>query len=674
MTKVGMVLGEKYEILKQIGQGGMSVVYLAMDIRLNKQWAVKEIRSNQGENDILLLKGLQMEANVLKKVDHPVLPRIVDVIQDNGSIYVVMDYIEGRTLDAILATEGAQPQEQVIQWGKDLCSALEYLHSMNPPIIYRDMKPSNIMLKPDGSVKLIDFGTAKELDVESIADTTALGTKGYAAPEQFGDANGRGLHNTDARTDIYSLGATLYHMVTGKNPCEPPYVMKPIRYWDGSLSSGLERIIYTCTRPTPKERYQAVAELRYELENYRKLEDAYRKECLLKMRSFLVVFALMFCSMVVAVVGGFGREKEKQNNYEALIQSGFEYTVKGEYENAAQKYIDAITKVDGSRSVAYIELLSLYCNYMEDPTVGLNQVTYYIEQQHGDIHENQEVLLCVAMAYFETQQDYKSSAYYFGMMDEKEYPEVEYYRTVALSMVELDMDCEKLFASMKHFEEVLDGTALSMQKLMNYRLLCISYSRCLGQMEQAAEELVRVGNKGLQMLDSYEDDSVKAEYYIMYYQYLSLAYEHLGDRWMAENEELSKEYYEKALECCDYILGMVLGTSHKTMGNMTDDQLREAKYCQKANIYEAMNQYEKACEVYEQGEAEYEDESIDLYVGHLSLLCKMEERNTTDIEQWNRENVMRLYNKGNRVHGMERDYRWKQMVQKLSPLLGENES
>ena len=94
---------------------------------------------------------------------------------------------------------------------------------MNPPIIYRDMKPSNVMIKPEGGVKLIDFGTAKEYEIENNADTTALGTRGYAAPEQFGDSKGRGIYNTDARTDIYNLGATLYHIVTGKNPCEPPY-------------------------------------------------------------------------------------------------------------------------------------------------------------------------------------------------------------------------------------------------------------------------------------------------------------------------------------------------------------------------------------------------------------------------------------------------------------------
>ena len=152
MTELGTVLDGKYEILKKVGQGGMSIVYLAMDNRLNKQWAVKEIKNDGSKSTATLLKGL--------------------------------DFVEGRPLSDVLKAEGAQPQEKVIEWGRALASALDYLHSMNPPIIYRDMKPSNVMLKPDGSVKLIDFGTAKEYIVENNADTTALGTRGYAAPER----------------------------------------------------------------------------------------------------------------------------------------------------------------------------------------------------------------------------------------------------------------------------------------------------------------------------------------------------------------------------------------------------------------------------------------------------------------------------------------------------------
>ena len=159
-----------------------------------------------------------VETDLLKKLRHPSLPSIIDVIDDKDSFLIVMDYIEGNPLSNALEEYGAQPQDMVIAWAKQLCDVLGYLHAQSPPIIYRDMKPSNVMLKPDGNITLIDFGTAREFKEKNLADTVCHGTIGYAAPEQFG-----GMGQTDARTDIYCLGATLYHLVTGQNPSEPPY-------------------------------------------------------------------------------------------------------------------------------------------------------------------------------------------------------------------------------------------------------------------------------------------------------------------------------------------------------------------------------------------------------------------------------------------------------------------
>lgn len=672
MTRVGTVLGGKYEILKKIGQGGMSIVYVAMDTRLNKQWAVKEIKQNPKQDTRTLLKGLQMEANILKMVDHPVLPRIVDIINYNGTVFVVMDYIEGRPLSEVLKLEGAQPQEKVIEWAKDLCSALDYLHSMNPPIIYRDMKPSNIMLKPDGKVKLIDFGTAKEFDVESLADTTALGTRGYAAPEQFGDARGRGIHKTDARTDIYSLGATLYHVLTGKNPSEPPYVIKPIRDWDPSLSSGLEKIINKCTMPNPEDRYQSCTELIYDLEHYEELDDAFKRSCLKKMRSFLICAGLTVTFAAVAIGGYIGNEREKKLNYDNLINEGYADVVQGDYEGAAGLYVDAITQVDGSRNEAYLDLLDLYINYMNDAETGLSRVTYYIDQQYGSIDKDQKLLLTVAMDYFDVLKDYKSSAYYFNMLDQKEHPEAAYYSTIALAMGELNVDYESLTFNLKNFESTNDASTISINKLMNYRLLCIVYARNLQQMGDAADRLIEAANKGLAVLEVYDDDSVKAEYYTIYNQYLALAYERLGQKYIEEDPQRSQENYEKALECCDFILGMVTAGDGKTVGSITDEKLREAKYCQKAEIYEMLQEYDKADEVYIQAEEEFGRTSIAVYAGHLSLLCKMEELKTTDVEKWDYNRLHKLYEQGQQVPEIQNDYRWKQLTQKLSPLFGKN--
>lgn len=185
MLEIGSLVDGKYKILNEVGRGGMSVVYLAMNEKANKQWAIKKVRKDGIRDFEVVKQGLIVETDMLKKLRHPSLPSIIDVIEDEDTFLIVMDYIEGNPLSSALEEFGAQPQELVISWAKQLCDVLGYLHSQNPPIIYRDMKPANVMLKPDGNVTLIDFGTAREFKEKNLADTTCLGTVGYAAPEQL---------------------------------------------------------------------------------------------------------------------------------------------------------------------------------------------------------------------------------------------------------------------------------------------------------------------------------------------------------------------------------------------------------------------------------------------------------------------------------------------------------
>ncbi len=307
MAEIGQVIDDKYEILKLIGKGGMSKVYLAMDKRLNKQWAIKEIQKRaRDKNNEVVVQSAIAEANMIKQLDHPSIVRIVDIIEDAQVIYIIEDYIEGETLSSIIENNGAQSQDLVIEWAMQICEALEYLHTRRPPIIYRDMKPANVMLSPDGNIKIIDFGIAREYKEKSLSDTVSLGTKGYAAPEQFG-----GKGQTDARTDIYCLGVTLYHMVTGKNPCEPPYELYPIRHWNPQLSAGLEAIIQKCTQLNPSDRYQTCAELLYALHHYEEYGAAYRKKQKHKLAAFIAASA---ACVLFAAVGVFGLAMRTHTN------------------------------------------------------------------------------------------------------------------------------------------------------------------------------------------------------------------------------------------------------------------------------------------------------------------------------------------------------------------------
>ncbi len=340
MLEIGSLVDGKYKILNKVGQGGMSVVYLAMNEKANKQWAVKEVRKDGVLDFESVKQGLVAETDILKRLSHPNLPSIIDVIDTEDSFIIIMDYIQGNSLNKALDEYGAQPQEHVIDWAKQLCDVLGYLHSRTPAIIYRDMKPANIMLKPDGNVTLIDFGTAREFKEKNLADTTCLGTVGYAAPEQFG-----GMGQTDARTDIYCLGATLYHLVTGMNPCEPPYEIKPIREINPSLSSGLERIIQKCTQRDPNDRYQSAAEMMYALEHYEEIDDIYRKKQKKKLGMFLTTCALTVAFAATAAWGYVAAENKKSENYDLILKSASE----------TSDYYQAIL-TDPTRTEAYMQL------------------------------------------------------------------------------------------------------------------------------------------------------------------------------------------------------------------------------------------------------------------------------------------------------------------------------
>ena len=351
MLKVGDLIDGKYKILNEIGRGGMSTVYLAINEKANKPWAVKEVRKNGISNRELVKQSLMVEINLLKKLKHKGLPSIVDIIDQQDNYLIVMDYIEGITLENIMQEDGVQPQEKVVDWAIQLCDVLQYLHTRKPAIIYRDMKPSNIMLRSDGSVVLIDFGTAREFKERHVEDTTCLGTQGYAAPEQFG-----GMGQTDERTDIYSLGATMYRLVTGHNPSEPPYEMYPITHWNPRLSTGLEGIIAKCTSKDPKSRYQSVQEVRYALEHYRDLDldsiRRYRRNLRILLAAGVMTVMLFGASGVSYAAADHMQKDEYAYNLEAGRRSPDKQDSIAFYQKAIQ--------TDCAGEEAYDQLLTLF--------------------------------------------------------------------------------------------------------------------------------------------------------------------------------------------------------------------------------------------------------------------------------------------------------------------------
>ncbi len=351
MLEIGTIIDGKYKILSIIGHGGMSTVYLAINEKANKPWAIKEVRKDGVKNFEVVRQSLMVETDMLKKLSHKGLPSIVDVIDEGENFLIVMDYIEGTTLKAVLEEKGAQLQEDVVNWALQICDVLKYLHDRPSPIIYRDMKPSNIMLRSDGSVVLIDFGTAREFKEQNLADTTCLGTQGYAAPEQFG-----GQGQTDARTDIYCLGATMYHLVTGHNPSEPPYEMYPITRWNANLSTGLEHIISKCTQRNPQDRFQSITELIYALKHYRDLDInallQYKKKIRLFSATVLIAVGLLTASLLTGIKANL----QQVNEYEYYISVADKSAT---VQDATVYYQKAIA-VDSSSGVAYQKIVERF--------------------------------------------------------------------------------------------------------------------------------------------------------------------------------------------------------------------------------------------------------------------------------------------------------------------------
>ncbi|MBQ7463391.1 MAG: serine/threonine protein kinase [Lachnospiraceae bacterium] len=342
---IEILLANRYRVLKKLGTGGMANVYLVRDSKLGMLWAVKEL-GDSGEFTNYTRKA---EVSVLRRVSHPNLPRVTDIFDENKKTYMVMDYIEGKSLREILDTGKKIPPGQFYKWSLQITSALFYLHSMNPPVIYRDLKPSNIMIRPSGDAVLIDFGTAKKSGGQK--DEFALGTAGYAAPEQYEGISGK-------RSDIFSLGRVLSDM-SGS---------------DATLF--LRHIIKKCTAADPKKRYRSVESVRHALIISR---DIYK-------------YAIALTTVII--IAGIGIYKSGENardsvreikelNESERVNASYENALMCFYElrdyPAARSYFE---KADGDRipeSSYYVRL----CDVLLDPGRDRDEMFEVIEEFEG---------------------------------------------------------------------------------------------------------------------------------------------------------------------------------------------------------------------------------------------------------------------------------------------------
>ena len=627
MLEIGSLLDGKYKILNKIGQGGMSVVYLAMNEKANQQWAIKEMRKEKNKNYEIMKQSLITETNLLKELKHPYLPSIADIIENDDTIIIVMDYVEGRPLSDILSEEGVIEEDKVADYAIQLCDVLDYLHSQNPPIIYRDLKPANIMLRPDGKITLIDFGTARKYNYDSVSDTTCLGTIGYAAPEQFA---GETLRQTDARTDIYNLGATMYHLLTGVNPSEPPYELYPIRRWDESLSNGLEKIILRATRKDPDKRFNDCKEMSYALQHFRDLDDSYiatqKKKIYLFVASLILSFT--FFSMAIVVNGMEKREISKvYNNY--LSEAALKIASAGS-ENVVDSDIlklfrDAIN-ISPNSTEAYIRMLDYYCDLGQTRS-GLMAISAMIASGTGDLGNNDDLMMRMGQIYFlgnskdtEFDIDYGTAARYFDKVNIKKYPQAKYYSSLARSLSEIGTDWNIIVKDMKNVDEYLNTEVNEEEKAEIYITLSKIYRANAFAIQKVGEKpfdkAMELLNKAGEILNSsYIDKDLKEKYLPELYFGFADAYYRRANIEPDEKESRNDlyeaiSYYERYL---------IFATPEQTVlfKNRVGD------------IYRVLGEYKRAAEEYEDIIEKYPEDATAYISLATMLLIDMKDVNTS---------------------------------------------
>ena len=363
----GTILNNTYQIIKSIGSGGVGIIYLGYHLNLQKHVVIKKVKDHSSG-----LMNNRIEVDILKSLHHTYLPQVYDFLEIDDGIFTVMDYISGHDLMYYLESGYQFPEEQIVLWMKQLCEVLAYLHSRKPPIIHCDIKPGNIMITDEENICLIDFNIS--LDGENNKDLVGLSGL-YASPEQVKKAEYKMRYGSgdkvkiDQRTDIFSLGAVFYYIMTGIKPNVREQEVISLRYMDHLYNDELANIVDKAMETDPAKRFKSAEKMLDALEHMEK----WNTECIRRMRRGAIVGGVTGCLALVLLCAGIlgYREKKKEDRYYEQIQAAKRYLNEADYEKMISAYEMAI------------ELKP------EDPDAYIGLVEYYLEE--GEYYEAKSI-------------------------------------------------------------------------------------------------------------------------------------------------------------------------------------------------------------------------------------------------------------------------------------------
>ena len=422
---------DTYEILDKLGEGAGGIVYKAYHKRLRQEVVIKQHRRSA-----VSLTGSRREVDILKNLHHSYLPQVLDFFEIDGDVYTVMSYVPGKSFAQLLAEGYRFTPKELIRWGMQICSALNYLHSQNPPVIHCDIKPANIMLTPRGDICLIDFNISFYL-----GDTAVLGyTNGYTSPEQYimalsheSGQNEAGDVHIDERTDIYSVGATLYHLAVGQKVGDYRERINA-EYLAQFTGDSFAQVIERALRIDPAQRYQSAYDMFRALENIPKKDRRYLR--LLHRQTAVRVALVVFLAGFI-VLGGYGISRiksERVDAYNGLVEEQISLIEAGDYEGQEEVFEEASELLPSSLESYYQNAYSLYkqekfedCISFIDYDICQNEQLDLVQARMADVYYLR------ADSYFRLEQ-YEEAADAYEDVFRMGTRHTEYYRDYAITL------------------------------------------------------------------------------------------------------------------------------------------------------------------------------------------------------------------------------------------------